>query len=155
MRSRVVLLRLRDWCLDTLIELRLCLDRLLLRTLRLILVCLDRLLLRTLRLILVWLSDSLSRSRIWSISRLVLRLTDCHLWLRISWSCLLRLRLVGLLRCVLRLLCVLMRRWILSGLLILAAAWLLRSSELLTRLAPRLLWRGLVVHRNLRDGIHS
>ena len=142
MRSRVVLLRLRDWCLDTLIELRLCLDRLLLRTLR---------------LILVWLSDSLSRSRIWSISRLVLRLTDCHLWLRVGWSCLLilRLRLVGLLRCVLRLLCVLMWRWILGGLLILAAAWLLRLSELLSRLTPRLLWRGLVVHRNLRNGIQS
>ena len=105
--------------------------------LRLVLVRPSDLLLRQQSLLDRLLLHPLSLYGRWAISRLVLRRTDCHLWLRVPWSCLfiLGLRLVRLLMLELRLLT---RRRILCGLLILAAAWSLRSSELLSRLTPRL-----------------
>ena len=152
LRYRVVLLRLNRRYLRTLI-VRLRLGGSRLSRLRLVLVRSSDLLLRQQSLLNRLLLHQLWLYGRWAISRLVLRRTDCHLWLRVSWSCLLilGLRMVSLLRYRLR---VLTRRRILSGLLILAAAWSLRSSELLSRLTPRLLRSGLIVHWDLRDKVH-
>ena len=152
LRYRVVLLRLSGGYLRTLI-VRLRLGSTRLSRLRLVLVRPSDLLLRQQSLLDRLLLHPLSLYGRRAISRLVLRRTDCHLWLRVPWSCLLilGLRLVRLLMLELRLLT---RRRILCGLLILAAAWSLRSSELLSRLTPRLLRSGLVVHWNLRDRVH-